>query len=94
MSGQCVLATFSARQAFERAYCPEPHDPQEEELHPLHELPPIEAVKPVSSLARQEKRETMRLDCFPQVGQAPSSSDWLIGRSSSNFEPQSRHEYS
>jgi hypothetical protein len=51
-------------------------------------------VKPVSSLAMQEKREMARPADLPHLGQTASSSDWLIGRSISNFEPQLGQMYS
>jgi hypothetical protein len=68
--------------------------PHEEELHPPQELPPIGAVNPVLSLARQEKHEMARWDGLPHFGQSAFSSDWLMGRKSSNFEPHSRQTYS
>jgi hypothetical protein len=51
-------------------------------------------VKPVSSLAMHEKCEMARPEGLPHLGQAASSSDWLIGRSISNFEPQLGQMYS
>jgi len=68
--------------------------PHEEELHPPQEFPPIGAVNPVLSLARQEKHEMARWDSLPHFGQLAFSSDWLMGRISSNFEAHLGQTYS
>ncbi|MCL2140915.1 MAG: hypothetical protein FWH42_04515 [Dehalococcoidia bacterium] len=49
--------------------------PQEEDVHPLQELPPTGAVKPVSYFDRQEKRVIVREQGFSQEGQSALSAD-------------------
>ena|GEM_PF-6407936 len=44
------------------------------------------AVNPVSSFARQEKREITRSESRPHFGQSAFSPDWLIGRNISNLD--------
>ena len=59
---------------------------------PLQELPPLMGVEePLESLETAAKADSTRRAPLLQRGQDASSSDLLIGRSSSNLSPHSGH---